>query len=488
MTLSVTDKIRAIQEWGGVKITPPSSRGHLAAFADMVFNLHVPGVSVCPEHSSPMDYLWHGFSADAATDRLNSDAVIWACRGGSKTLLGGLLSVLDCLFKPGIEIRILGGSLEQSSRMYAYVRRFAQSRFENRLAGPVLKHGCGFTNGSRIEVLAQSARSVRGSHVHKLRCDEVELFDPDVYAAAQFITRGTGSIRPGLEAASTMHRPYGLMQDVVETARINAVPVFKWCVWEVIEKCVHRSCSRCALNAYCRTKAQRADGYMRIDDVITQMRRGSRAGFESEMLCLRPNLDNAVFAEFDPQVHVRPVETDPNLPLYRAVDFGFVNPFVCLFIQVDAEGNVRVVDEYARTRRTIAEHVREILRRTGRDESRVAGTFCDPAGSGPNDVTGTSAVREMRARGMNMQYRRSLILEGIEEVRRAIRAGDGSTRLVISPRCAGLIEALRCYHYPPARAQSEQPVKDGIHDHFIDALRYFFVNRAAARSPHTRRY
>ena len=89
-------------------------------------------------------------------------------------------------------------------------------------------------------------------------------------------------------------------------------------------------------------------GYLKIDDCITQMRRSSRAGWEAEMLCIKPNLENVVFDQFDAPIHVRPIEYDANLPLYRSLDFGFANPFVCLWIQVDSEGVVRVIDEYVR--------------------------------------------------------------------------------------------------------------------------------------------
>jgi hypothetical protein len=119
----------------------------------------------------------------------------------------------------------------------------------------------------------------------------------------------------------------------------------------------------------------------------------------------------------------------------------------------------------------------------------VAATFCDPAGAGVNDVTGTSIVRELRAAGVVVRYRRSGILDGIEFIRRAIRDGQGRRSLVISPRCVRLIEALQCYHYPQdlAAAGGELPLKDGVYDHPIDALRYFFVNynhpsRIATRS------
>ena len=75
---------------------------------------------------------------------------------------------------------------------------------------------------------------------------------------------------------------------------------------------------------------------------------------------------------------------------------------------------------------------------------------------------------------MRVQYQSSRIVAGIEKIRAAVRAGDGQSRLVIDPKCEKLIAAMRCYHYPDAGG--ELPEKDGVHDHPIDALRYFFVN------------
>jgi hypothetical protein len=285
-----------------------------------------------------------------------------------------------------------------------------------------------------------------------------------------------------------MHRPYGLMQKLVADARRYDVPIFKWCVWETIEKCTDRICSQCPLWQDCQGKAKNATGYLKIDDCITQMRRSSRAGFEAEMLCLRPSLENAVFAEFDPTVHVKQIDYDPNLPLYRSLDFGFINPFVCLWIQIDDTGAVRVIDEYIRSRATIDTHAQEIITRTPSPESNVTATFCDPAGAGVNDVTGTSAVRELRARNIKVRYRRSSILQGIELVRRAVKSGDGRSKLIISPRCSKLIEALRCYHYPESATPDELPLKDGIYDHPIDALRYFFINHIHSQITITRNY
>ncbi len=382
---------------------------------------------------------------------------------------------MEGLFKPGCQTRILSGSLAQSGRMYGYLRDFVHWRFPEHLDGKLLKESCRFVNGTAVEILSQSSRSVRGQHVHKRRCDEVELFDADVLHAAKFITQSTDGKVAAMEFLSTMHRPYGLMQKLIADAPAAGIPVFKWCLWEVIERCREdRSCSRCPLDDDCQGKARRARGYLKIDDVISQMRRSSRAGFESEMLCLRPNLENAVFEEFDEAVHVSPVGYDASLPLYRAMDFGFANPFVCLWIQVDDAGVVRVIDEYLRNKRIIAEHAAVVMGRTPCDESGVACTFCDPAGNSRNGVTGTSEVRELAVAGIRCKCRKSGIMGGIEKVRAALRAGDGQSRLVIDPKCTQLIEAMRCYHYPDSGG--ELPEKDGVYDHPIDALRYFFVN------------
>lgn len=373
--------------------------------------------------------------------------------------------------------------------MYDYLVDFLYRGYDDLLAKPPLKTKCLFKNGSSTEVLTQSATSVRGQHIQKLRCDEVELFEEDVYNAAKFTTQSKNGIIAGMELISTMHQPYGLMQKIVSSGMQYGTPIFKWCIWETIEKCIDRNCSQCPLWQDCQGKAKKAAGYLSINDCITQMRRASRAGWEAEMLCKRPSRENVVFDEFDPAMHIRDVDFNPNLPLYRSLDFGFVNPFVCLWIQVGEDGKIFVIDEYIRSRATINIHAQELKKRTPISEEKMVGTFCDPAGKSVNDVTGTSTVRELRSHGIEVRFRKSGILEGIELIRRAIRAGDGKSSLVISPRCRCLIEAMESYHYPDMRSNpNELPLKDGVYDHPIDALRYFFVNQSHPAKTTSRRY
>jgi hypothetical protein len=465
----------------------PKTRADLKNYLAVFLGLDIGNTRICPEHNPPMDYLWHCWSSDFNAST-NGDCVVWANRGGGKTFLAAAATLLDCIFKPSCKVRILAGSGQQAQRMYAYLLGFLRDGFENFLAEPERKNKCRFINGSDVEVLTQSAASVRGSHIQKLRCDEVELFERQIFETAKFVTKSTNGIVGAMETLSTMHQPFGIMHELVGKAASCGTPIFKWCVWEVIENCpLERSCSRCPLNNDCQGRARKANGYLKIDDCIAQMRRSSRNAFESEMLCIRPSLENVVFAEFEPQIHIAPVDYNPNLPLYRAIDFGFVNPFVCLWIQVDGSGIVRVIDEYVKSRQTIDVHADEIKGRALYNGDNVIVTFCDPAGASVNDVSGTSAVSQMKAAGIKIRYKKSSILEGIELIRRSLRSGDGKSSLIISPRCGRLIEAMQCYHYP-SRGSEELPLKDGIYDHPIDALRYFFVNYNSSNPAKSRKY
>jgi hypothetical protein len=530
----------------------PRSAKALWHFVRAAYGLAVPRRAVCPGHAAPMEYLAR------AILQPGRDLVVWANRGGAKTELGSVAAHLDSILRPGCQTRILGGSLDQSKKMYEYLLRKWRGPFAGLLARKPTARRTQLATGSSIEVLTQSARSVRGQRVHRLKCDEVDEFDPAVWQAAQFVTQ-SGPDRHGqwiaaqIEAFSTMHRPFGPMAELVDRisergarnpelgtdpeapAPAAVVPrsafrvprspmLLTWCLWEVIEPCpADRSCSRCALWEDCLGCARRADGYFPIDDAIAQKSRASRAAWEAEMLCLRPRSEGLVFSEFAPSRHVSPVAYTPGLPLYRAIDFGYANPFVCLWVQV--EGNVphlaprehtgggmaagtpqpvrppvrgakygdadlsrvqlRVIAEYVERERPIREHARALA---DRDPGPVLATYADPAGWQRSDVTGTGPCQELAALGLKVRTPRAGILEGVEMIRRLLKArpAGAGPGVVIDPSCRWLIRALQEYHWEetPDGRRGERPAKDGA-DHPIDALRYLvtglFLRRAALR-------
>ncbi len=445
----------------------PRDPQRLHALAQRLLKLRAPRRPIVAGHDAPFEYLEHVFF------ERGPDCVVWANRGGGKTMLGAVATMLDLLFKPGVQVRILGGSMEQSGRMYAYLRRMACSPMLRPLLAqePTLRR-VELVNGSSAQVLSQSQRSVRGTRVHKLRCDEVEEFKPEVWEAAQLVTRsgrcGTVEVRGSVEALSTMHRPFGLMSRITTPGVWGRV--FRWSAVDVIERCPPgRDCAACPLWEECQGRAKAAEGFMKIDDLIAQKRRSSRAAWESEMLCLRPRREDTVYPRFDPSRHVTD-EPGRGDHVVAGMDFGMRSPLVMLWAFVEGEV-LRIVDEHSGTGMTLEQHMALIA---GRRWPRPRWIGVDVAGRQRNSHSGLSDIEVLRRQGYVVRSRGSPIHDGVERIRCRLDRGT----LLIHRRCAALVEAMSTYHFDPQRPQRQEPVKDGP-DHWCDALRYLVVNHEA---------
>lgn len=56
-----------------------------------------------------------------------------------------------------------------------------------------------------------------------------------------------------------------------------------------------------------------------------------------------------VMKEWDDDIHLGDFDYDPSWATYMAIDYGYTNPFVILFIQVGPWGDIRVLREFRRT-------------------------------------------------------------------------------------------------------------------------------------------
>ncbi|MBI1373937.1 MAG: hypothetical protein GC159_14535 [Phycisphaera sp.] len=499
----------------------PRDRRQLRGWVKAVLGIDVPDEARCDGHACPMDYLERVFF------ERGGDTIVWANRGGGKTFYGAVATLLDLVFKPGVEVCILGGSLDQSSRMYRYLRRLLdRPGLREMVDGAVTARGVRLRNGSRVELLCASQTSVRGRRVQKLRCDEVDLFDAELWTAAQFVTRsakcGGVDVRGSIECLSTMHRPFGMMHTLVEGAAAAGATVMRWCTLDVMATCEpERDCDACALREPCGGRAKAWRGFLPVDDVLAQRSRSSAVAFESEMLCRRPSRSDAVYPAFDYATHVRTVEADAAATWIGGMDFGMRSPLVMLWAQVreatgdgagdgacDGAGDgeeasgaggamrsrareckeasgaggaprsprVEVIDEYICSDATVERHLAAI---DARGWPGVAWLGVDPAGHQRSSHTGCSTIELLRRAGHRVRARRVGLRDGIERVRRMIDPADGPPRLIVHPRCRRLIEALSTYHFDTQRPYDEQPVKDGP-DHAADALRYMIINLGAA--------
>ena len=489
----------------------PESPHQLHRFIEAVLDIHVPRVVHVNGNTAPFEYLVHSFFEDTSCC---GDAIVWANRGGGKTFLGAVATLMDLVFKPGVQVRILGGSFEQSSKMYRYLRQlFELPVLKTLLMGEPTQRGVRLINGSEAEVLSQSQRSIRGERVHKIRCDEVEEFNREVWQAVQLTTRsgmcGDIDVRGSVEALSTMHRPFGLMSQLVENAQVGEdgqkAQVFRWCAMDVIERCPPvRDCKSCVLWNDCQGRAKTANGFVRVDDLVAQWHRTSREVWASEMMCARPRRSDCVYPNFDASIggsHVLRTTLDSGnldrnthqgqrklghstinhsgIYFVGGMDFGLRSPFVMLWARLwpgetsDVHGQhkttvIEVVDEYVESGLTLDQHVSVIKQR---DWPTPEWLGVDPAGSQRNSHTGLSDIDILRREGFKVRFVRSNVRLGVEYVRRRL---DHKT-LLIASSCRRLIEALSSYHFDADRPDRDEPVKDGP-DHLCDALRYMIVN------------
>lgn len=501
--------------------TIPTTPNELHTFLSGTLKLNLPTAPLIPGHTAPFSYIAHAFFADHNPGVLPhaapADCIVWANRGGGKTFLGALATFLDLAFKPGIEIRILGGSLDQSRRMYSYLRRLlsphdptpALADIIDRLAPTFTARRITCANHAAVELLSQSHTSVRGTRIQKLRLDEVDLFDPDVFEAAQLTTRSeslpTMHIRGTVECLSTMHVPHGLMHTLVAQAKpvkdFVGPPrwsLFKWGVVDSLAHCgpgfvcgeVGDEAHACPLLLECGGKAKdltRTPGHIEIADAIASKARVSRAVWNTEMLCLRPSRSSAVLPEFDHAVHVKPpaeIVWVRNSDLVAGMDFGFRSPTVILWAMRAPDQSITVFAEHVESGQLIEAQATlllepppnlPLLAPTPAPPLRVLGV--DPAGNHFSSHSGKSSVQILRACGINVASQGSKIKDGLERIRVRFRPADPSKppRLIVSAACPKLIESLERYHYDPTKPESETPVKDG-HDHAIDALRYMLIN------------
>ena len=468
----------------------PTTPHQLRTFVETGFGLRLPAARTGEDLGGPFDYL-----CDAFFDR-PGDAVVWANRGGGKTMLGAAATLLDLLFKPGIQVRILGGSLQQAEKMYEHLRLLLDQPL---LRGGVLATAPTFRkvvlqNGSRVELLTCSEKSVRGTRVQVLRCDEVDVMKRGVWDAAQLVTRSAlcgDRVVPGrVEAFSTMHAVGGLMSELTASEDRR---VYRWNALDVVARCPPSlTCAGCKVWDDCRGMAKQADGHLPVHDLIEQRKRLGDGLWNAEMMCRQPVTRSAVYPKFDPELFVEAAQPwykqrDYHLPAkdmpkgwgvwYGGMDFGLRNETVVLWAWAasrEPDAILHIAADYIAKERIVSDNLaaaNAMARKHGLPQlDRLDALAVDPAGKQRSSQTGRSEVDVLRRAGCTVRTPRAPVRLGIEAVIRRMDHG----LLRIHPRCKGLILALQKYRYNPKRPHDENPLKEGS-DHACDALRYLIL-------------
>lgn len=193
------------------------------------------------------------------------------------------------------------------------------------------------------------------------------------------------------------------------------------------------------------------------------------------------NVSGLVYPNFERNKHIVPPFTVPNAfqaklmgepapRLFMAIDFGFNDLFVCLWI-LDWKNKYWVVHEYAMPRRITREHAAAISNNPMTKYAEVA--YCDP-----NDLRARTELAAAFA-----DYKCGLKLMpaprdgtgrnrdfdiGIRLVRRLL-ADD---KILTFSTCSNLIKEFGLYHYPDNDDKNSHDKPIDKWNHSVDALRY----------------
>lgn len=192
--------------------------------------------------------------------------------------------------------------------------------------------------------------------------------------------------------------------------------------------------------------------------------------------------EGVVYDEFRDDVHV--IDSFP-IPdewrKFRAIDFGYSNPFVCQWWAMDHDGRLYLYREVYMSQRTVAVHSKQIEALTG--DEQIENTVTD------HDAEDRATLHE---NGIYTAAAHKSISPGIQAAKERLKvAGDGRPRLFLlrdalveldsvmddQNKPTSTLQELSVYAWPKGasgRPVKEVPVDDN--NHGCDAMRYMVMH------------
>lgn len=219
-----------------------------------------------------------------------------------------------------------------------------------------------------------------------------------------------------------------------------------------------------------------------IADIQSSM---SQQEYDQEILAKFVTKAGRVYNDFNEENIIESFTLDTKqYDIHLGLDFGFASPTAVCFMAVDrlTEDKIIQFDELYVTRTQIDDVISLIvakLREYNITIDDLKATYCDPAGEAYELSSGLSPVDKMRRSGFSVINKATKIAPGIAQVRSYIKSSDGNRRFFVTKNCKETIRSLNGYQYDVASngTSKEEALKDGLHDHMCDGIRYFFVNR-----------
>lgn len=216
-------------------------------------------------------------------------------------------------------------------------------------------------------------------------------------------------------------------------------------------------------------------------------------------------LVGAVYEEFDKKTHCIPWTYNPRLRTALTIDFGYRRPAAIWLQQIPpgtplppepgspfprvAHDNTWIAFDELMPENWTTEQLAQGIKAKG---YRIDVVYCDPAGDGTQPALGFSdldvlASYKLPTPKFVTDPRFRWVPFGVSLVAGMLRNIRGETRLYVSRDLdnpssrRGVVKDFESYRRQEAkegRPVSDHPVKDGLHDHGMDGVRYFAINEA----------
>jgi phage terminase large subunit-like protein len=199
--------------------------------------------------------------------------------------------------------------------------------------------------------------------------------------------------------------------------------------------------------------------------------------------------EGMIYDSFDREKHVKKDLYDERFPVSVSVDWGIHCVSVGFFQERTVLGHLRpdhkenyLIDSFEMTGAGYGDVMKTILNK--RYYIPPDEWFCDPAGSARSQATrtGVSLLQKIKSDfGIQFKYIKKLgVEESIDMVDSTFQNANGQVRFFIQEGIKlndrGDTPEMRIEGYVRDE-NTQQPIKDGINDHFCDMLRYYIANK-----------
>ena len=245
-------------------------------------------------------------------------AIVWANRGGGKSLVDSIVIFL-CMIWKSKSFSDLAGSQEQALEVYEYVTGFWECIpviKERLMDGEALMTRTKLKNGVSLKCIANSQNQARGKHPEGFIADETcqkERFkDENVMQATNSVLTQDEFL---IIYSSTFHLPTGIFAETWDNAESLDFKRYKWNVYDCMQKCKRNiDCHTCKLTRKkdkrdadgkiiktkyygCNGKARKSTGWIPFNQILKIKTKAMIRGhnWRTEFECCRPETAGKVY-------------------------------------------------------------------------------------------------------------------------------------------------------------------------------------------------